>query len=102
MGGFFKDLGSFLAKEGINKTVDNIKKKVDTTISDVEKKIEIITVKVIKTSILFLMMVTGGLFMLVGLAQYLNETISTLGHGLGTVLVGAILIVLALFVRIMK
>ena len=98
MAKFFKEAGNFLLGEGISK----LKDKVDKTIKDLEQKIEIITKKVIKTSILFLMMFIGGMFILIGLAKYLNETVSGLGHGLGTILVGAVLIVLALFVRIMK
>jgi protein-S-isoprenylcysteine O-methyltransferase Ste14 len=98
MAGFLNDIGKFILGEGVSK----LKAKVDETIKNVEVRIERATVKVIKTSILFLMMLVGIIFLLVGLAQYLNATVPHLAHGLGTVLVGAILIVLALFVRIMK
>ena len=98
MAGFFKEIGKFFLGEGITK----LQEKVDETFKKVEQKIEIITKKVIKTSILFLMMFIGAMFILIGFAKYLNETVSGLAHGLGTILVGAILIVLALFVRIMK
>jgi len=98
MAGFFKELGKFILGEGISK----IQEKVDETIKKVEQRIEIATMKVIKTSILFLMIFVGVIFMLVGLAQYLNAVVPRLAHGLGTILVGAILIVLALFVRVLK
>ena len=98
MGSFWKDVAGFLAGEGIK----GLKSTVDKTIKTVEEKIERATIKVIKTSILFLMMIIGVIFALVGLAQYLNNTVSGLANGLGTILIGAILIVLALFVRIMK
>jgi len=98
MAGFFKDIGKFLLGEGISK----LQEKVDETVKKVEQKIEIITKKVIKTSILFIMIFVGAIFMLVGLAQYLNATVPGLAYGLGTILVGAILIVLALFVKVMK
>jgi uncharacterized membrane protein len=98
MAGFFKDIGKFLLGEGMSR----LQEKVDETVKRVEQKIEIITRKVIKTSILFLMMFVGMIFVLVGLAQYLNATVPGLAYGLGTVLVGAILIVLALFARAMK
>ncbi|MBN2052933.1 hypothetical protein JW756_05490 [Candidatus Woesearchaeota archaeon] len=98
MAGFLKEIGKFILGEGINK----LQSKVDETVKKVEQRIEIITKKVIKTSILFLMMLIGVIFMLVGLAQYLNAVVPRLAQGLGTILVGAILIVLALFVRVMK
>jgi protein-S-isoprenylcysteine O-methyltransferase Ste14 len=60
------------------------------------------TVKVIKASILFLMLFVGLIFMLVGLAQHLNATVPKLANGLGTLLVGAVLIFLALFARLFK
>jgi hypothetical protein len=98
MAKFFKEAGNFLLGEGMSR----LKDKVDKTIKDLEQKIEIITKKVIKTSILFLMMFIGAMFILIGFAKYLNETVPSLGHGLGTIIVGAVLIALALFVRVMK
>ena len=96
--GFFKELGDFL----IGKGLESLKRTVDKTIKDVEERVERATIKVIKTSILFLIMIIGGLFMLVGLSAYLNNTVPALANGLGTILVGAVLIILALFVRLMK
>jgi len=98
MNKFFKEAGNFVLGGGMSK----LKDKVDRTINDLEQKIEIITKKVIKTSILFLMMFIGAMFILIGFAKYLNETVPAFNHGLGTMLVGAVLIVLALFVRMMK
>lgn len=98
MGSFFKDIGGFLLGEGVK----NLKKTVDSTIKNVEERIERATIKVIKTLVLFLMMFIGVIFALVGLAQYLNNTVPGLANGLGTILIGAILILLALFVRVMK
>ena len=98
MANFLKDIGKFLLGEGLSKFTE----KVDRTIKDVEQRIERATIKVIKTSILFLMITLGAVFVLTGLAKYLNETVPGLAHGMGTMLVGAILIVLALFVRLMK
>ncbi len=82
--------------------VSTIKKKVDKTIKNVEERIEVATKKVIKAMALSLMLFLGIIFALVGLAQYLNNTVSGLRDGLGTILIGAVLIVLALFVRVMK
>jgi hypothetical protein len=98
MSNFFKELGNFIMGEGVR----NLKKTVDKTIHDIEEKVEKATIKVIKTSVLFLMIMVGFLFVLIGLARYLNETVPGLAHGLGTMLIGGILIVLALFVRVMK
>ena len=98
MASFFKEIGNFLLGEGMSKLKENVNK----TIKDVEQRVERATIKVIKTLTLFVMMLIGALFILIGLAQYLNEIVPGLRHGLGTVLIGAILILLALFVRWMK
>ena len=98
MGSFWKEVGSFLAGEGVS----SLKRTVDKTIKNVEERVERATIKVIKTSILFLMLIIGMIFVLVGFANYLNETVPGLAHGLGTILIGAILIALALFARMMK
>jgi|GEM_PF-1568717 len=98
MASFFKDIGNFLLGEGLS----TLKKTVDKTIKDVEYRIERVTIKVVKTLTLFVMMLIGMIFILVGLAKYLNETVPGLAHGLGTILIGAILIALALFVKAMK
>ena len=98
MGNVFKDIIGFLVGEGLS----TLKKTVDKTIKDLEERIERATIKVIKTLTLFLMMAIGFLFVLVGLAKYLNETVPGLAHGIGTMVVGGVLIVLALFVRVMK
>lgn len=102
MAKFLKGIMGFLAGEKLYHAVDGIKAKVNETIAEMEKRVERATVKVIKASILFLMMFVGALFLLIGLSQYLNETVPSLAHGLGTVIVGAVLIVLALFARMMK
>ncbi|MBW2990389.1 hypothetical protein KY348_01650 [Candidatus Woesearchaeota archaeon] len=98
MAGFFKEIGNFLLGEGLS----TFKKTVDKTIKDIEVKVERATIKVIKTATLFLMIFLGVIFILVGLATYLNENVRALNDGLGTILIGAVLIVLALFVRVMK
>ncbi|HJX06313.1 MAG TPA: hypothetical protein VJ461_06400 [Candidatus Nanoarchaeia archaeon] len=98
MANFLNEIGKFLLGDGINK----LKDKVDKTIKDVEQRVERATIKVVKTLTLFVMMLIGALFVLIGLAQYLNETVPGLKNGLGTVLIGAVLLVLALFVRLMK
>jgi hypothetical protein len=101
MAGFFEKITGLLSGPMAG-VVDNIKQKVDDTIQEVEAKIERATVKVIKTSILFIMMFIGVLFMLIGVSQYLNAVVPKLAHGLGTVLVGAILILLAFFARLFR
>src|SRR4030043_301003 len=98
MAQLLKETGKVSIGGGINK----LKDKVDKTIKDVEQRVERATIKVIKTLTLFVMMLIGALFILIGLAQYLNETVPGLRHGLGTVLIGAVLLVLALFVRLMN
>ncbi|KYK26235.1 hypothetical protein AYK26_05500 [Euryarchaeota archaeon SM23-78] len=102
MAKFFKDVVDFLIGFFMGEGIDKIKKKVDSTIKNVEERIEKATIKVIKTSILFLMMIVGFIFVLVGLANYLNENVYALRDGLGTIVIGAVIILLGLFVRVMK
>ncbi len=96
--GFFSKLFGFVAEEA----VDVIKGKVEETLIDIETKVERATKKAIKVLVLYVMVFLGAIFMLVGLAKYLNETVPSLAHALGFVLVGACLVVLALFASMMR
>jgi hypothetical protein len=102
MAGFFKGVADWLIGGGLNSAVDHIKERVQETIAEMEERIERATVKVMKTLALFFMIAIGLIFMLVGLSQFLNETVPRLAHGLGTVLVGAVLVLLALFAKMMR
>jgi hypothetical protein len=99
MAGFFQSILGFLSGGGLSGAIDEVKHKVEETVEEMEERIRRVTVKVIKTSILFLMMFVGFIFLLVGLAQYLNAVVPKLANGLGTLLIGAVLILMALFAR---
>jgi uncharacterized membrane protein len=102
MAGFFKNIIGFLAGEKIYHAMDSIKEKINETIEEMEERIEKATIKVMKASVLYIMIFIGFIFLLVGLSQYLNATVPRLANGLGTVLIGAILVFLALFARLFK
>jgi len=102
MASFWKNMMGFVAGEKLFHAVDGLKAKVTETIGEMEQRIERATVKALKASLLFLMMFVGVIFLLVGLAQHLNATVPNLANGLGTVLIGALLVLLALFARLFR
>ncbi|MBN1645883.1 hypothetical protein JW868_02470 [Candidatus Woesearchaeota archaeon] len=90
-----KEVLKFLGQGG----VDSIKKKVDTTVEQTKKKVELIVTNALKISAVFVIVVVGFIFALVGVSKYLSETVNALNHGLGFLVVGAVLIILALIVK---
>ena len=93
-------LGDFVVGEASG-MVGSVGKRVDRTLKDAEKKIEHATVNAIKASIVFIMMFIGLIFILVGLANYITERF-TLGDGMGLIIVGAALIFLGWFARLVR
>ena len=90
-----KEVGKILIGSG----ADSIKKKVSVTIEDTKKKIQQTVEYVIKTTVVFLIIVLGFIFALVGLSRYLTETVPSLDHGLGFLVIGGGLVVLGLIVK---
>lgn len=102
MASFWKNILGFVAGEKLFHVVDGLKAKVEETIEEMEERIERATIKALKASLLFVIMFVGVIFLLVGLAQHLNATVPNLANGLGTVLVGALLVFMALFARMFR
>lgn len=92
--GFFKKLFGELSILGFKTVVENVKEAVSDTIEQTEKKIEIVVKKVVKTTLIFLIMIIGFIFVLVGLGKYLSETFPQFSHGLGFAVVGLVLIII--------
>ena len=96
---FFKTLGKFLIGEAY--LVRQVEKGVDKTIHEAEKKIEHLTVKAIKASAVFMLILLGLIFSLVGLSNYLTSRYA-LTDGFGYIYVGLALIFLGWFARLIR
>ena len=90
------------ADVGVNTLVGNLKNAADDAMHDAQKHIEDATIKVLKAISIFIFMMLGFIMALVGLGMYLNETVSSLANGLGTIVVGAVLILLGLTIQFFK
>ena len=95
----FKDLLKTITQLFIGTAVTDF---VHETIEWTEKKVEQITHNVLKSLAIFFITFLGLIFVLVGIAKYLSEVYPSLNHGLGYVVIGAVLIIFALLSRLVK
>jgi ABC-type antimicrobial peptide transport system permease subunit len=95
-------LKDFLGSLFKSTIINDVKESVKETMEDVEKRIVKITHNVVKSLVLVVMTLVGAIFALVGLGTYLNETVAGLAHGVGYIVVGAVIIILALFAKLMQ
>ncbi|MAE13646.1 hypothetical protein CMO92_03700 [Candidatus Woesearchaeota archaeon] len=100
--GFFKDVSKVFLGDSMKSVLAGVKEKVEETIEETQKKIEIVTARVIKTLVVFLICALGFIFALVGLATYLTETVPRFDHGLGYLVVGGVLVLLGLVVKVLR
>lgn len=98
----FKSLLKLLGGVAGEALIDDVKDKVSETVEDVKHKIEEAVEKAIKKVILVFLVFTGLVFGLVGVGIYLSQTTNAFAHGLGFVLIGAVLLLLALFASYMR
>ncbi|MFH1212303.1 MAG: hypothetical protein V1659_05265 [Candidatus Woesearchaeota archaeon] len=94
---FWKVVGDFIVKEVSEGMFSSLKETAKETLDNIEKKVHKILHHALKKMTMFFLAVTGLIFVLVGAGKYLSETVGMLGHGLGYVFVGLLVIVLALF-----
>lgn len=94
-----KDAASSFIRGGI---VEEVKHTVRETMDDVEKKATKIVNNTVKSLIVVFIVMLGSIFALVGLSKYLSETVTGLGNGLGFIVVGGVLIILAAFAKLMR
>jgi hypothetical protein len=99
-GGFFKSIFSFIAGIGGETIMTTLQEKVSETMDEAEARIERAVKRILTALTLFIILFTGFIFVLVGLAKYLTESVTSLNFGLGFVLVGACLIILALLIKV--
>jgi len=82
--------------------VDTVKEGFKETFDEVEKRATHIVHNIIKATILMMLMIVGSIFILVGLAKYMTETMPSMNHGLGFVVVGGVVILLVIFAKFMQ
>ncbi len=93
-------MAGFLSGEAAS-ILEEAEKTMDKTIDNMEKKIEVVTVKAIKASAVFLLIFVGLIFGLVGLSNYLTEAWQ-LKDGMGQIIVGAVLLLLGWFAKLVR
>lgn len=95
----FKDIVSSFVGGTI---IEDVKQGVKQTMDDVEKRTIKLVNNIIKSFVVVSMILLGMIFALVGFSKYLSETVGILNHGIGYVIVGAGLILLAAFAKLMQ
>jgi hypothetical protein len=91
------ELGASILGEGVRTVADEIKEKVQETIHTAQLRVEETLKHALKVIMLYIIIFIGFIFVLVGFARYLGETMPALDHGLGFVLVGMVLVLMGLF-----
>jgi len=94
---FWNTIGEFIVKEVSHGVFYSLKETALETLESVEKKVNQIVHNALKRLVLFFLIITGFIFVLVGFSKYLSETVPALGNGLGYLLVGVVLVLLAMF-----
>ena len=85
------------SKKGL---LDSVKEKVSETMEEAEERLERAIKKVLSITAVFLIVFIGFIFVLVGLAKFLTESVTSFNFGVGYIIVGAGIIILALLFRI--
>ena len=97
-----KDSLGMFADMGVNVLIGNVKSATHDVVSDARAQVEKATIHVLKSATIFLIMILGFVMTLVGLGEFLNNTVPALAFGLGTVVVGLVLLVLGLVIQFFK
>lgn len=95
-GGFFSEAVEFLASSGLRSALKAVSATVDDTLSNAQRQLREATQFVIKSSIIYILVLIGALFALVGLGIFISERVRGLSDGLGFVVVGGLLIILGM------
>ncbi len=78
-----------------------IGEEVDKRIEKAERTVEEATLKAIKTSVIYVLFLIGGLFTLVGVASLLQD-VFPLADGVGFVIVGVFVLLLGRFAQLFR
>lgn len=97
---FFQKILDFIVGSGKGSILDAVQEKVTETIDEAEIRLERAIKKVLSMVGAFLLIFIGLIFALVGISKYLSESVDSLSNGLGFIVVGAAIIIIALILRI--
>lgn len=102
---FFKKLlsNTFLSglEHAVHETMSEAETRAEEIIDHAEERANKFVHNFVKGSLLFFLALIGFIFALVGLGTYLS-TLQGLGSGMGYILVGVVLLILAGFARLMQ
>lgn len=94
-------LGSF-ADIGVNAIIGNLRSAAQDTMEEAQKRLEVTTVKVLKSATIFILMIFGLILAVVGFGSWLSASVSALANGLGHVVVGVVIMGLGLLIQFFK
>jgi len=100
--GIIKWLGDFVSKEVTSDLLGGIRNKISETIEETQEKVEKVTKYVIKSLALLMIFFTGLIFLLVGLGQTLEDKVSSLTQGMGFIVIGGVMVLIAIIVKALK
>ena len=96
-----KDILKDIFSLGASELLGNVKKQVRDTMDEAEARIGKVMRNFVRVIVVLFMVFIGGIFALVGLSRYL-ETLPSINSGVGYIIVGGALFLLAIFAFIMQ
>ncbi len=86
---------SGIIKNKISDKVEDLKENIDKIIEETEVKIMVFTEELIKKITNVFLILLGVIFGLVGIAKYLSSNFSIFQNGIGYLVVGVVIIIIA-------
>ena len=99
---FLKGIFSTVAEVGTNAIIGNLRAAATETMEEAQRRVQEATVKALKAATIFIIMIFGLILVIVGIGNYLSNTVPALANGLGYVLVGGVLMGLGLLIQFFK
>jgi len=85
---FFKEFGKSILQNQMDDVKTKVKESIEETVD-----------KVVKSLIITFIALVGFVLALAGIAKFLSERVDALSNGLGYLLIGVVLLLLAMFAR---
>lgn len=98
LGKFLKGIAGFFGEA----IVEDVKDQVDDALDHAKERIEVMTERLIRKIISLFLVLIGLIFGLVGISKFLSAKVPAFADGVGYVLVGLVLVLLAWFARYMS